>query len=251
MAQKRKARTKKRQSKCCGKCAAARLGSRGPGLGGGTLAGMPPVGDAAPAFPGGSGAPDKLDLRAGLPPPATTLVSGAGIQPPPGTAGATLAAGDEDRFLETTYRNGEFTQRVLTRKDVFALDDGEPDVDVYINEACGRISIQPRSGKRLEYDGAIPGVGLDVGRVLLEALMWQPGELLTVEDLLKRPQLKSFERSDARAARLMALRAGFGDTEDEPWYLLLRRNPWRLCWNRDRSWRIVERLAQPAAQRCA
>ena len=35
------------------------------------------------------------------------------------------------------------------RAQAFAVDDGDPDVDVYINEASGRISIPTRGGELL------------------------------------------------------------------------------------------------------
>jgi hypothetical protein len=184
----------------------------------------------------------------GAPPAAAPRMGGPR---PPADPGGTMAVGDEDRFLETTYRNGEFTQRVLTRKEALALDDGDPDVDVYINEASGRISIRTRGGELLRYTGRIPGVGSKVGRPFLDELMWQPGELLSVERLLQNPNLKSFKRPDTRATRLKALRTAFGETDEDPWYFTLCRGPWRIRWNQERSWRIVERLAQPAAQRCA
>jgi hypothetical protein len=176
---------------------------------------------------------------------------GMGGQRPPANPGGTLPVGDEDRFLETTYRSGEFVERVLTRKEVFDLDDGDPDVDVYINEVSGRIGIRTRDGELLRYTGRIPGVGSKVGRPFLDELMWQPGELLTENDLLKNPNLTSFKRPDVRATRLKALRTAFGETDEDPWYFNLCRCPWRIQWVKGMSWRIVERLAQPAAQRCA
>lgn len=177
--------------------------------------------------------------------------SGETGQPPPGNSGASIAIGDADRFLETTYRNGEFTREHRTLKEILARDLAEPDVDACINEVTGKITIRKQNGALLTYMGRIPGLGDHVGRQFLEELMWQPGELLTVERLLRNPNLKSFWRSDARAARLMALRTGFGETADDPWYFVLCSGPWRICWRSDRSWRIVERLAQAAAERCA
>ncbi|MHC5109578.1 MAG: hypothetical protein ACYTHJ_06835 [Planctomycetota bacterium] len=152
-------------------------------------------------------------------------------------------AGDNgpESFLQTTYKNGAFVRATLTLSDVLALRAGE--VDCEINEVTGRISLQPKRGQVITYEGSIPGLGPDVGRPLLDTLMWQPGQVLTAHDLIRNPSLIAFNSSYVRASWLRRLRRAFGETTKDPWFFDLFSSPWRLRWNPDRSWRIVERCA--------
>ena len=147
----------------------------------------------------------------------------------------------DDRFLETVYKDGAFAKRTLSLTQVLAIAGGE--VDCEINEVTGEILIQRRAGHALRHDGGIPGLGPDVGQPLLEELMWQAGQLLTVYALTRNPKLMALTSSAVRASWLRRLRAAFGETVSAPWYFQLYRSPWRLRWSPNRSWRIVERLA--------
>ncbi len=171
------------------------------------------------------------------------IANGSIVKPPeiPMTA---VAADEPERFLETVYRNGSSVNSTLTLSEVFALDGS--DVDCEINEITGRITIHPQSGPLLRYSGSIPAVGPKVGRPFLEEIMWRPGELVTVSDLLRNPHLQSLMCPTVRASRLKSLRRGFGDTAAAPWFFELERAPWRLRWCAGRSWRTIERLAVPS-----
>lgn len=171
--------------------------------------------------------PDKPCLANGASPP---------VKPP---RIALAAPGDEpDCFLERECRAGCLSSRTLTLQEL--LERTDADVDLYLDEATGRISIQPRIGPRLRYRGTIPGLGR-VGRPLLDDLMWQPGELLCVARLIRNPALRSLASPSVRATRLKSLRRAFHDSDG--WFFELARNPWRLRWNPERSWRLIEPLA--------
>jgi hypothetical protein len=175
---------------------------------------------------------------------AVTASDGAGTG---GTCRTAVAFDDGDRYLDTTYRDGEFSESVLTRKE--ALERDHEDVDLYINEPFGEIAIQPKDGARLRYRGEIPGLGPAVGRPFLDALMWQPGEFLTAEKLILDPRLESLAGADSRAARLRDLRRGFKDSPSDGWFFILARRPWRIAFNARRSFRLIERLAQAESRR--
>jgi hypothetical protein len=160
---------------------------------------------------------------------------------PPAPSVVPPAGEPADRFLQTVWRDGAFADRTLTLSSMLALDGA--DVDCQIIEVTGSITIQPSKGPPLRYRGGIPGAGPRVGRPLLEELMWQPGQLLTVDDLLRNPKLASLQGPAVRATRLKELRRAFGETATEPWFFELETMPWRLRWCPSRSWRIVERLA--------
>jgi hypothetical protein len=147
-----------------------------------------------------------------------------------------------DRFLVTTYRDGVITERPATLADVLQLDR-DIDVDTHINEVTGRIVIRRQAGLPLEYTGRIPGVGPKVGRVLVDEIMWQPGEFLTVEDLTRRSALSSFDATDARAVCVTRMLRAFGEDRDHPYFFELAYLPWRIRWHPARSWRIIQRLA--------
>ena len=176
-------------------------------------------------------------------PEADASRQGGESPPPTGSVEATVPGSNPDRFLSTTYRDGAFTKTPVTLAGMLCLDC-DIDVDAYINEVTGRIVIQPQSGPPLRYRGAIPGVGPDVGRVLLEQLMWRPGQFLTVDDLLEKPALASFDRPDARAVCVTRLLTAFGEDRERPWFFELVYHPWRIRWNPERSWRIIEQLAR-------
>ena len=178
---------------------------------------------------------------AGSRPAASPAAPGGGS--PPATSGSAMTPPmSPGRFLVTTYRDGGITKTPATLAEILCLDDAD-DVDAHVNEATGRIVIRPQFGPPLPYPGRIPGVGPDVGRVLLEQLMWRPGQFLTVEDLLKLLALASFDAPDARAVCVTRLLTAFGENREQPWFFELAYQPWRIKWRATRSWRIIERLA--------
>lgn len=177
----------------------------------------------------------------GRPSRAFTVAASGRTQPATGLVATGPVRGPE-KYLETTYRDAVITKSPATLAEILRFDH-DVDVDAHINEVTGRIVIRPQAGAVFAYNGSIPGVGPDVGRVLLEQLMWRPGEYLTVEDLLKKPELESFEGSDARAVCVTRLLTAFGEDREHPWFFELAYHPWRIRWNPARSWRIIERLA--------
>jgi len=156
-----------------------------------------------------------------------------------------LSAGEDDRrkCLMTTYDGHEIIEEVMPYEEAMSPDRVE-EVDFYRNDITGRISIRKQDGKRLEYFGQVAGCG-KTGTALYEELMWLPGELQSRWQLARNPRLHALMDPRAMASRLHALRVGFGETAVAPWYFLVRRTPLSLCWNRERTWRIIEWLAGP------
>ncbi len=169
---------------------------------------------------------------------------GSGIGKPP--ASTTVAAADfpEDRFLVTAYREEKLKEAVMNEEEIRTLDPS--DVDFHWDRVYGWITIKLRHGEPKKYFGSIPGVGPAVGVPFLEELMFQPGILSGPEHLQRNPSLTSFCDSAAVASRLRALRRGFNESGRSPWYFVSQARPYRIAWNADRSWRIIERLARPS-----
>jgi hypothetical protein len=151
----------------------------------------------------------------------------------------------QQEYLVATYRNGRITQRKLTAEQVQALDPAE--VDFHLDTIFGRISIQPPRGERLEHFGSIPGIGSEVGLPLLARLLFSPGELLTVATIRRVPGLANMA-GNPLSQRLTRIRRAFRDSEKLAWFLVTARSPFRVGWNKLRSWRFVEPLARRAGE---
>lgn len=161
-------------------------------------------------------------------------------QPTPGTS-----MFPEEEYVVAIYRNGRITQRRMTAEQVQALDPTE--ADFHWDTVFGRISIQPPQGERIEHFGSIPAIGSRVGAPLLQRLMFSPGELLPVAIIRRVPGLENMA-GNPLAQRLTKIRRAFRDSEALGWFLVTARNPFRVSWNKRRSYLFVEPLARPTGQ---
>jgi hypothetical protein len=174
------------------------------------------------------------------------------------TTGPQGRLANPEKVLVSTYRNGRITQVTMPAQKAAELDVN--DVDYHRDEVFGRHSIRTESGGRLEYDGEIRHGG-DVTVSLLTDLMSVPGEYQSRESLSRNPNLRSFRNKDEKgflrrrramnavAARLRALRIAFEDLK-KPYRYFLTARRLGTCWNRERSWRIVEHLPEPVKASC-
>ena len=169
-------------------------------------------------------------------PTPVTAADGDASRPHAGT-GAT-GADHERQFLVSTFRDGEITAVHLTARQVLALN--ADDVDFHWNQVHGDISIRTPDGGPEVHHGGIPGLGPDTGLPLLDAVLWAEGELLT-ERRLGGSLPYRWDNRKARDRQVSRLRRAFGDSALARYYFIVASCPWRIGWNRARSWRIVER----------
>jgi len=121
------------------------------------------------------------------------------------------------------------------------------ETDFYYNEATGKIRIQRHESPPLEYFGFMPGIQQTTWLLLTE-LMFTPGIFLGTHELYRRTKHESFLSRANVSAYLKRIRKALGESGKASWYLWTRRAPdFAVCWHADRSWRIIERLAEPDA----
>jgi len=116
----------------------------------------------------------------------------------------------------------------------------------------GNVCIRTKKGKSMRYSPGIPGDG-PVTVAFLRELMDSPGIYLTSKRLARNPRLSAFNSPEgtgpqAMAARLACLRRAFRETAREPWFFQVRRSKYAARWNPDRSYRLIEWLAQTVAK---
>lgn len=169
--------------------------------------------------------------------------TGSEKTPDPAASGSTPPSGrpagrPPTLYREMTFRDGETTVRRLTAKEVLAQDG--TDVDFFWDQVFNRIKIRYPDGTSSGWKTCIPGLGPDAGVPFLEDILWAEGEFLAVERLNGR--LTSVRDSaGARAKQVERLRTAFHDTAELGWFFVVLARPWQIAWNRDRSWRIIER----------
>ena len=150
--------------------------------------------------------------------------------------------GKQVEYLVSECRGKRVSQTRMTREEKSQLNPD--DVDFLWDEATGQFCIRTKRGKVIEHFGALPGIGGELRRMLLD-LMWQPGELLPPQKCFPNSTMNPKYLRGIVTARLARLRRAFGETAAEPWFFLARRVPYSLCWSGARSWRFVERVALP------
>lgn len=154
-----------------------------------------------------------------------------------------LVGGNADgqpRCLVTESHGTGIVESVLPADEAYHLDPN--DVDCHIDEVHGPIQIKTGQGPPLKYEGQIPGLGSN-GRALLDEIMRAPGQMLTTWHLSKNPQLSRIVEPWPRAAATMRLRRALGDAVGQNRFVFVASRPWRIRWQRERTWRIIERLA--------
>lgn len=145
-------------------------------------------------------------------------------------------------YLVTSYEGDNINDSVITKSQMIQLKP--TDIDFHCNEVTGKVFIKPENGKTLEYFPSIPGVGRTSWQ-LIEELMWTPGEFLTLDRLYLQTNNDSFASENGVSALLTRIRRAFGESADEPWYFWTKEPDYAICWHADRTWRIIERLADP------
>src|SRR4030042_6598980 len=150
----------------------------------------------------------------------------------------------DGQFLMTTYKDGPIFEEVITKEQMMKLSPA--DTDFFHNEVTGWSFIKPETGDRIEYFGGIPEVGLTAWE-LIELFMRSPGEFFSLDRIYELTGNESFACGSNVSGFLKRIRRAFGESGDEPYFFLTHReSPYRICWHKDRSWRIIERLAQPS-----
>ena len=146
-------------------------------------------------------------------------------------------------YLVTTYRNLQRTEEVVYRKQMLLMTS--EGIDFYYNEVKGEVEIQRREGKPIKYPHGMPKLGPKTWKLLTE-LMWAAGEYLTPEELYRRTRDLSLRNSQNLGNLVRRLRRFFCESAKHPYYLWTNRHPqYSVCWDEHRSWRTIERLAQP------
>jgi len=144
-------------------------------------------------------------------------------------------------YLVSEYHGDGIKEFVVTESEAAHLDPN--DVDCHIDEVQGSIQIKTYGGRLLVYEGSIRGLG-PVGRALLDEIMRAPGRLLTAIYLAKNPHLTRIVEDWPRNALTLRLRRALGDTVEKSWYIFVATRPWRIRWQRERTWRVIEPMAE-------
>jgi hypothetical protein len=131
----------------------------------------------------------------------------------------------------TTILKSTVEERAVARRDRDRLDPSE--VDVHIDETKRTVLITPQSNGKgaSNRPREAPGLGPYVWELLTD-LVFAAGE---------RVPLKSNASTNTRIRRL---RRAFGDSKTRQWFFVTTSMPYEPSINTDRSWRIIERLAQ-------
>ncbi len=143
-------------------------------------------------------------------------------------------------FRERIYKNGKITERYLTREEVKVLNPD--DVDFHWDLAHAKAFIRTQNGKRIRLYGDRSRFGW-ITEPLLRAKMYAAGQSLTLGDLVAITKLVSLESSSRVSARKTKLRRIFGEVHKPSWFFIATKDPYAVGWSEDRSWRIIEFVA--------
>jgi hypothetical protein len=134
-------------------------------------------------------------------------------------------------YKVTTICDGIVEEQVVTRQERDRLDPS--DVDVHIDETKRTVFIAPYSDGNGARNGPreASGFGAYVWDFLTE-LVFAAGERLPLES------------NASTNTRIRRLRRAFGDSKTRQWFFITTSMPYEASINTDRSWRIIERLAQ-------
>ena len=134
-------------------------------------------------------------------------------------------------YKVTEIRNGQMTERVLTRQERDKLDPN--DVDVQIDETQHTISIKPEESERSLTYG--PRDKPRFGKLdwhLLSESFFSGGDLLKLEHDWSTHQ------------RIRRLRRFFGDSKEREYFFITTAKPYGIALNTARSWRFIEALTE-------
>lgn len=162
--------------------------------------------------------------------------------PPPidgGPVAIMTSGGYGRRYAVITFRAGVLATETMTAAEVLALSF--EDVDYHHDRVFERIFIRWPDHEIREYSGNIPGLGPDSGLPLLEDILWAEGAFLT-EGLLSPELRRRWLKPNSRDQQVSRMCKAFGDTAKLRHFFIVLSRPWRIAWNTQRSWRIVERM---------
>ena len=130
-------------------------------------------------------------------------------------------------------RDGQITERVLTRQERDALDPD--DIDVQIDEPQQVIFIKHKDNlEPTRYGpGEMPGIGTSEWKLLAEAVC-SAGDIFELR-----------RKDSCIHQRVRRLRRLFGDNKWDEWFLITVAAPsYGLAINLARTWRFIELLAE-------
>jgi hypothetical protein len=151
-------------------------------------------------------------------------------------------AGDHDmlRFRLTWYDATRIHTREATWAEVQKLDPKT--FDLYESEPQGLFGFRTSDGEWQKLDGDWPKLG-PVVHGLLHALQGRPGIFQTPDMLAKRTGLRSLEKHETTAAKVMKLREFLLEKGQPSWFIHSRRTPrYSIRWDSLRTWMRVEYL---------
>lgn len=241
MVQKRETRMKKRQSKCCGKCAAGQRPDHEQPPGGGTSVGRaaasgegppesrPPV-DAANIASSGELTPPLGDI-----PPGGTSELG---KPP--AASPTGASGKP--YWVTTWIEAQMRTVRMDGNEVLAIP--APKHKLFYNPAFGQILIARPSGRVIQCGSGLPGGGPTTLSIPF-GLMTKPGRRMSPLELSILVGIGGLQIAGIFNQRLQAARRAFGEggkaAGAEPIYFLCSEfRPYLTWWNPACTYAVIE-----------
>jgi hypothetical protein len=141
----------------------------------------------------------------------------------------------------TTYRDGgtEIAFVGLQRASQIVV---QRDVDLQIDPVLGQTNLRTIGGVVVELGYGLPRVG-STRREILYLLMRTPGVAKTVADIYREMGLVSLADASNLAAAVRCLRRAFRERASSPHFIFSARDPYRLWWDRSRSYRIVEPMS--------
>jgi len=135
-------------------------------------------------------------------------------------------------YKVTEIRDGQMTERVLTRQERDNLDPNN--VDTQIDDTQRTISIKHKDGmKSVTYGpGDIPGFG-EIEWKLLTDVVFCGGDRLELKAKLCHVH-----------QRVRRIRRLFGDSKKRERFFITTAKPYGIAINTARSWRFIEALAE-------
>jgi hypothetical protein len=142
------------------------------------------------------------------------------------------------RYVVTTYRALQTHAVHVTREEACNLA-AEREVDLQIDPVFGHTFVRKADGDIVELGYGLPRVG-STRREILYLLMREPGIAKTVGDIFRELDLDSLADASNVAAAARCLRRGLLERASSARFLFSARDPYRLWWNRDRPYRVIE-----------
>lgn len=147
-------------------------------------------------------------------------------------------------LLVTEQREGEISE---TRMELSEVRNLRPeDVDLQIDEVHRVFHVKRRDGLH-RFDGNLPHIGGERGLPRLLDLMFTPGTKWGCRQFGRFPIWQELVDVQSRAAQVYRWRLGLDGYPGTQHFIETITDPCGVGWNAERSWRLIEPLAELSA----